>query len=65
MYRIYFNNFQYFSQYESRTLAGAKDIAKSAGFEAVIYDTDEKAVMTYSPLTGFQAILYTRTPLAM
>lgn len=51
MFRVYFTNFQYYSQSTGTTLQEAIEIARKAGFEACIAHNEE-IVATWSILSG-------------
>lgn len=51
MFRVYFTNFQYYSQNEGKTLEEAIQIAKQAGFDACIVQNGN-IVATWSILGG-------------
>jgi hypothetical protein len=51
MYKVYFYNFQYYSQDEGATLGEALAIGKKAGFEFTVWYNGD-AVATWSPIGG-------------
>lgn len=52
MYKIYFNNFNYYSANTPDTLKEAKEITRRTGFDSII-ELDGQAVCTYSNAFGF------------
>lgn len=53
MFRVFFSNFGYYSQYEGKTLDEAKSICRKACFQARI-EENGVLVATYCPLAGFR-----------
>lgn len=56
MYRVYFLNFKYFSANTSDSLEGAKKIARNAGFQSVVYDVNDEAIISFCPVSGFRTL---------
>lgn len=54
MFKVFFLSFDYFSSQESSNLDDAKDVARKAGFQSVIYNPSKEIVCSYCPLTGFK-----------
>jgi hypothetical protein len=54
MIRIYFPNFQYYSQNEGKDLEEAKEIARKAGFECRFETEDGEILGSWSIIGGFR-----------
>jgi len=54
MFRVYFTNFDYYSQNDAQTLTEAQNIARKAGFQCRIEDVQGNPVCSYCPLGGWK-----------